>query len=247
MPSHHVFYKPSPSVAQRGHLAWGPQGSECPHLFHIEHEEIPLDATNERKFECSPILKSYLVEFYQTIRPLLIIPSFDSESLCALQAQYLLDINYRIPQLVAFARRVRVVMLAWKDLHTETLPPNSRIAFPIPEPHISCMPSESIELKLWAYMDAELKDYEARWNIYSTDLRLRHEKFHLLCSVDFHLHVRFANHHLPWLKRAVASYNPFAADERISKKDQLDGSIEPLLPALNGATIPPPGLLKRLR
>ncbi|KAJ7759215.1 hypothetical protein B0H16DRAFT_1534813 [Mycena metata] len=198
--------------------AEGPRVSEYLPLFHIDAAEIPSDATFEPEFECSPVLKSRRAQFYHTIRPLLVIPSFDSEatSICALEALYLsLRDEKRIQQLLDLDTYFKVIMRTWEDQYGGTT------LLDRDNEHMRC---ERMELRIWLGMYAELEDYLDRWDIYATELALRHGRLHI-CSTGFYMItdlVKELNNKYPRLKRA---FNPHFGDQTLMKEKKIVSSV----------------------
>ncbi|KAJ7604111.1 hypothetical protein DFH06DRAFT_1255348 [Mycena polygramma] len=79
-------------------------------------EEILAEAPDERHSDCSEALDSHLSEFYQDIRPLLTVSSFDSASVCTLYAEYVAQKTNEMQEpakIEDFRRRTKERLTAW--------------------------------------------------------------------------------------------------------------------------------------
>ncbi|KAJ7493641.1 hypothetical protein FB451DRAFT_1490874 [Mycena latifolia] len=75
-----VAFRPRPPHPKFG-TRWMPAGGALPYgPFHALQGPIPPDATQTFPVHCSPSLSAHLHEFYTEIRPLLAIPSLDSNT-----------------------------------------------------------------------------------------------------------------------------------------------------------------------
>ncbi|KAJ7607805.1 hypothetical protein DFH06DRAFT_1347362 [Mycena polygramma] len=180
-----VFFRPRPWVLKSYGTEWIPLAHSF-RPYQVSHEEIPAAASDERQFDCSATLESHLFEFYQTIRPLLAVPSFDSTSSCTLYAEYHASPKKRKNtrrRINAFQRRTMKDLVAY----FRALPPEiaqlvdvvpqldaTALAVDLTGAHIFAMRSELIELKAWASILTEILMYQFKWTNFVEELENCH-------------------------------------------------------------------------
>ncbi|KAJ7665312.1 hypothetical protein DFH06DRAFT_310807 [Mycena polygramma] len=194
MSSRTVFFRPPPFADESVGMEWIPC-SQTSRPFHPDYEKIPLAATVEREFQCSKTLESHLFEFYQIVKPLLVVPSFDSASPCTLYAEYLADqkqttrdreniADFRgqtMCGLVAYFRALppqTARLVATNLMHMDPGLDDTTLAKRLMIAHIFSMQSELIELRVWMAVCSELFIYEREWNIYVRELQSCHPPDH---------------------------------------------------------------------
>ncbi|KAJ7654382.1 hypothetical protein DFH06DRAFT_1474336, partial [Mycena polygramma] len=188
-----VFFRPPPWALNRSiGLEWMPC-SETSQPFHPEHAEIPPAATVERQFQCSDTLDSHLLEFHQSVKPLLTIPSFDDTSICTLYIECLSDQETDRVRIADFRGRTTQGLVA----HFRALPPDAaklvvtakvlcvgpglddrELVKQLVIAHIFSMRSELIELRAWTAVCLKLFRYSHKRNNYVRELQRRHPPDH---------------------------------------------------------------------
>ncbi|KAJ7727934.1 hypothetical protein B0H16DRAFT_1470745 [Mycena metata] len=183
-----VFFKPL-HISEDG-TQWIPHGLAY-RPFHLDHEEVDSDATEAHTFTPSSALEDCLLEFTQTIRPSLEIPSFE-RSMCALLAESAsLAAAEAAGILSAFKERVMGEMLKFKHdlgkdpevakqvrLDGPEAVHDDVLAMQLVEADMLSTHGKLIELKAWVCMFTELHNYHVHDNIYMTELIRLHARWH---------------------------------------------------------------------
>ncbi|KAJ7204442.1 hypothetical protein GGX14DRAFT_398275 [Mycena pura] len=176
-----VFFRPRPRIDYFG-TEWIPRSPSW-QPFHPDYEEVPMDASDERPFDCSEASELHLHELYQVIRPLLTIPSFESASMCTLYANYLTqqkkqakitDFQHRTKECLvarfrALSQKTAKLVYDGHELNQEAL------VVELIRARIFSMQSELIELKVWACICAEVMNYTLLISQIPDDLN--HQRF----------------------------------------------------------------------
>ncbi|KAJ7760461.1 hypothetical protein B0H16DRAFT_1532374 [Mycena metata] len=196
MPTYTVRFKRPPAVAGWG-TDWIPLGLEYRPFFDRD-KDTPSD-TEERQFECSRTLESYLLEFNSLRVPT--ISSFDdADDICRLQSRCqsqpevlafhkaaafktrVLDIILDRCRELSSDAKERVVFHPDAERLAKDLGPDQQLAYQVINADMHSTDHEFIELKAWICLLAPLSDYLFRWKAFVKDVDDRHSLPHTGCT-----------------------------------------------------------------
>ncbi|KAJ7785995.1 hypothetical protein B0H16DRAFT_13595 [Mycena metata] len=185
MPTHTVFLKPRP-FSRKFATEWIPAGIK--YRPYLEDEGPPDEATDQRVFECSQKLESFLIEFHSLTLPE--PPSLEhsnNSDLCTILVQCVT--RKQEEWLFSLQERISAATIeCYENLSAESReeislgPPRpgneQSLAIQIAEARICSMRNELIELKIWGCLFTVVYIRLAEWGRNMRELIRRHDNLH---------------------------------------------------------------------